>query len=69
MEKYKQIIGDYKVKNSKLKELNQLANEKIKKLNHFKIKFVKRDKNKEADRMVNLALDRKQNGEIELATV
>jgi ribonuclease HI len=63
---YKQISGEYKVKNENLKKLYLQVNEKIKKFNSFSLNHVKREKNKEADKLANMAMDFKKNGEIEL---
>lgn len=55
---YSQIVGAYKVKDSKMKELLSLVRKKedLIKTTIF-YKHIPREKNKEADRMVNLALD------------
>jgi len=58
-----QINGEYKVKNEKLKELFTKAKELIKKIKNFSITHIPREKNKEADKLVNLAIDLKNNGE------
>lgn len=54
----KQIKGEYKVKNQGLKDLFLCAK---KLLEHFdyKISHVLRDKNKEADKLANIAIDKK----------
>lgn len=54
----RQIQGRYRVKNESLKILYAEAVRMISKLHDFRIVHVKREKNKHADRMVNVALDR-----------
>ncbi len=54
----KQINGQYKVSSPTLKELNAQAMKLIDQLECFEIKHVLREKNKEADRLANLAMDR-----------
>ena len=54
----KQINGEYKVSNPTLKELHARAMKMIDQLNYFEIKHVLREKNREADRLANLAMDR-----------
>jgi ribonuclease HI len=54
----KQIKGQYKVNNPTLKELHGRAMKLIDQLDHFEIRHVLRDKNLEADRLANLAMDR-----------
>lgn len=54
----KQINGEYRVKNEKLKPLFQHSKSLIKRLKKFSIKHVRREKNKEADRLANLGIDR-----------
>lgn len=54
----KQINGQYKVSSPTLKELNQQAMNLIEQLDCFEIKHVLREKNREADRLANLAMDR-----------
>jgi ribonuclease HI len=54
----KQIRGEYKVKSPALQELHQQAKEKIAKLEWFVIQHVLREKNHEADRLANLAMDK-----------
>lgn len=56
----KQIKREYKVKNADLKPLYDEAIRLISKFEHFEIRHVRRENNKEADRLVNLALDRNQ---------
>jgi len=62
-----QINGKYKVKSETLSVFYKKAINLISGLDNFKIDHVLRNKNKEADRMVNMAIDLKKNGKIELA--
>jgi hypothetical protein len=54
----KQINGQYKVTSPTLKELHSSAMKLIDQLDYFEIKHVLREKNREADRLANLAMDR-----------
>jgi len=54
----KQINGEYKVSSPTLKELHQRAMKLIDQLDCFEIKHVLREKNREADRLANVAMDR-----------
>lgn len=54
----KQINGEYRVKNEKLKPLFLQAKSLILKLKDFSISHVRREKNKEADELANLGIDR-----------
>jgi len=54
----KQINGEYKVSNATLKELHARAMKMIEQLDYFEIKHVLREKNRDADRLANLAMDR-----------
>jgi ribonuclease HI len=54
----KQINGEYKVSSPTLKELHNNAMKLIDQLDCFEIKHVLREKNREADRLANLAMDR-----------
>ncbi|MGA2370281.1 MAG: ribonuclease HI family protein [Candidatus Korobacteraceae bacterium] len=54
----KQINGQYKVSNPTLRELHQSAMKLIDQLDCFEIKHVLREKNRDADRLANLAMDR-----------
>ena len=53
----KQINGEYKVSSPTLKELHAQATKLIDRLDYFEIRHVLREKNKEADRLANLAMD------------
>jgi ribonuclease HI len=55
----KQMLGIYKVKNENLLPLSLQAQSLAKKFSHFKIEHVRREFNKEADRLANLAMDLK----------
>ena len=54
----KQINGQYKVSSPVLKELHERAMKLIDQLDCFEIKHVLREKNRDADRLANLAMDR-----------
>lgn len=57
---YSQIIGIFKIKNSELRNLLFQIREKESEINvPINYSYVPREKNREADREVNLALDRK----------
>src|SRR5579863_838949 len=53
----RQIQGAYKVKSPDLKPLYERARSAIAKLESFSIQHVRREQNREADRLANLALD------------
>jgi ubiquinone/menaquinone biosynthesis C-methylase UbiE/ribonuclease HI len=57
----KQIRGEYKVKSPELKVLYDEARRLIRKLDHFDIGHVLRNKNRDADRLANEAMDRGMN--------
>src|SRR5271157_5438360 len=54
----KQIKGQYKVKNPVLQELHGKATRMIRELDSFEIRHVLREKNRDADRLANEAMDR-----------
>jgi len=54
----KQINGQYKVSSPSLKGLHERAMKLIDQLDCFEISHVLREKNREADRLANLAMDR-----------
>jgi probable phosphoglycerate mutase len=56
----RQIQGSYKVKSAALKLLHQRARQMIGRLETFLIEHVRREENREADRLVNQALDAKE---------
>jgi ribonuclease HI len=53
----KQIKGEYRVKHPNLKPLFQEALALLKKIPRYSIKHIEREKNKEADRLANRAID------------
>ena len=53
----RQINGQYKVKAPVLQELYARARKLIRELNWFAIEHIRREGNKEADRLANLAMD------------
>lgn len=57
----KQIRGQYKVKNPALQELHAKASRMIDDMEAFEINHVLREKNRNADRLANLAMDRGMN--------
>lgn len=54
----KQIKGQYKVKSPDLRPLYEEAKRRIAGLDYFQIQHVLRNKNREADRLANLAMDK-----------
>ena len=54
----RQILKQYKVKSEGLRPLYERAQEMIGRLRSFRITHVRREQNREADRLVNEALDR-----------
>ncbi|MBU1167396.1 ribonuclease HI family protein [Patescibacteria group bacterium] len=54
----KQLNGDYRVKDAKLKEVFALVAELLKNFDNISFKHIRREKNKEADMLVNKALDK-----------
>jgi ribonuclease HI len=56
----RQITGEYRVKSEDLKPLFEKAQELLLQLPAWEIQHVRREKNKRADELVNLALDRKR---------
>ena len=53
----RQMRGQYKVKNPALKELFDRAQAMVRRLDQFAIEHVRREANRDADRMVNQVLD------------
>lgn len=53
----RQINGQYKVRNANLKPLHERARTLIAQLDSFRIEHVRREQNREADRLVNEAMD------------
>lgn len=58
----RQMLGQYKVKNAALKELYDRARTLTRKLQQFSIEHVLRERNREADRLVNQVLDDRERG-------
>ena len=58
----RQMQGRYKVNNLALQELFGRAQSLVRKLQHFSIEHVLRERNKEADRLVNKVLDERARG-------
>jgi ribonuclease HI len=54
----KQIKGQYRVNSPELRPLYEEAKRRIPRLEHFQIQHVLREKNRHADRLANLAMDR-----------
>lgn len=61
-----QINGIYKVSNSQLRNLHLEATNMIRAFENFSIEHIRREKNRDADRLANLAMDKKKNNEVEL---
>jgi ribonuclease HI len=55
----RQIKGIYKVRNPGLQALYQRARTLIHQLDWFRVAHIRREQNREADRLANLAMDRK----------
>ena len=53
----KQLSGDYRVKDSNIKPLFERALNMLKSFKGFEIKHIKREKNKEADKLLNKAIN------------
>jgi phosphoribosylglycinamide formyltransferase-1 len=53
----RQINGQYKVKSEQIKPLFRQAMSLLEQLNNWKVKHISREKNKEADKLVNQALN------------
>jgi GxxExxY protein len=60
----RQMQGRYKVKNADLKSLHEQAQSLIARLAAFSIEHVRREANRDADRLVNRALDAAERGEM-----
>jgi ribonuclease HI len=54
----RQIKGQYRVNSPELRPLYEEAKRRIGKLDHFQIQHVLREKNRHADRLANVAMDR-----------
>ncbi len=62
----RQIKGQYKVKSETILPLFREAGELIDRFDFFELNHIPREQNKDADRMANLAMDKKINGRVEL---
>jgi ribonuclease HI len=54
----KQMKGQYRVNSPELRPLYEEARRRVAKLEHFQVQHVLREKNRHADRLANLAMDR-----------
>jgi ribonuclease HI len=54
----KQMKGQYRVNSPELRPLYEEARRRVAQLDHFQIQHVLREKNRHADRLANLAMDR-----------
>jgi ribonuclease HI len=54
----KQMKGQYRVNSPELRPLYEQARHRVPQLDHFQIQHVLREKNRHADRLANLAMDR-----------
>jgi ribonuclease HI len=54
----KQMKGQYRVNSPELRPLYEEARRRVPRLDHFQIQHVLREKNRHADRLANLAMDR-----------
>jgi ribonuclease HI len=57
----KQILGEYQVKNENIRLLYDAATRWIALIPKFSISHVRREQNKEADKLANLAMDTRKN--------
>ncbi len=62
----KQVNGIYKVKHPEMIKCHAEVTELIRQLKSFSISHVLREKNRDADKMANTAMDTKKNGRVEL---
>ena len=53
----KQLKGQYKVRHPELKQLYERAQSMIRRLEWFQVEHVRREKNRDADRLANQAMD------------
>jgi ribonuclease HI len=53
----RQILGEYRVKNPVLQRLHAAARVLMREVGHVKVEHVRREQNREADRLANLAMD------------
>ena len=54
----KQMKGQYRVNSPELRPLYEEARRRVSQIDHFQIQHVLREKNRHADRLANLAMDR-----------
>jgi ribonuclease HI len=54
----KQMLGQYKVNHAELRVLHEKAKALARQLGFFEIRHVRREQNRDADRLANLAMDR-----------
>ncbi len=59
----RQMTGEYRVKNHGLKPLFEKAQFLVARLEHFAIRHIRREENKDADRLVNKAINVRRNVE------
>ncbi len=59
----KQMNGEYRVKNERLREFYDQAQQLQSKFSRFSIRHIRREKNEEADKLVNMAINRRSNVE------
>ena len=57
----KQMTGEYQVKNENIRLLYDAANRWIRLIPQFSISHVRREQNKDADKLANLAMDTRRN--------
>jgi ribonuclease HI len=61
-----QMNGIYKIKNERLQDLSVKVKEILPFFKNFSISYIPREKNKDADKMANLAMDLIKDGVVEL---
>ena len=57
----KQVIGDYKIKNSRMKKLNASVKSELRKMKRWKITHIRREKNVRADQLSKDGLNTARN--------
>jgi ribonuclease HI len=58
----RQLSGEYRVRQSHLKVLHREVVEAAKALDRFEVRHVRRERNRHADALANLAMDRRDSG-------
>jgi len=58
----RQMSGEYKVRSPELRELYERARALVRRLDSFRIEHVRREKNRDADRLANRAMDEGMKG-------